>query len=38
MAFRFRNFQVYKDARKFRKEIKDLSDTFPKEELFVLTS
>jgi four helix bundle protein len=37
--FRFRQFQVYKDARKFQKELKDLSrKKFPKEEQFCLTS
>ena len=37
--FRFRQFQVYKDARKFRKELKQLSkEKFPKEEQFSLTS
>lgn len=36
--FRFREFQVYKDARKFAKELKDLSKRkFPKEEQFCLT-
>lgn len=37
--FRFRNFPVYNDARKFRKDLKELvKKTFPKEEQFVLTS
>ena len=37
--FRFRQFQVYKDALIFQKEIKDLSKReFPKEEQFCLTS
>ena len=37
--FRFRNFQVYKDAIQFQKELKDLSrKRFPKEEQFCLTS
>jgi len=36
--FRFRNFQVYKDALNFQKELKDLSRKFPKEEQFCLTS
>ena len=34
---RFREFPVYKDSRKFRKEVKQLSkDKFPKEELYSL--
>lgn len=37
--FRFRKFPVYNDARKFRKELKELSKRrFPKEEQFCLTS
>lgn len=37
--FRFRKFQVYKDALIFQKEVKDLSrKKFPKEEQFCLTS
>lgn len=37
--FRFRNFQVYQDARKFCKELKDFSrKKFPKEEQFGLLS
>lgn len=37
--FRFREFQVYKDARRFAKKLKDLSRRkFPKEEQFGLTS
>lgn len=36
--FRFRNFQVYKDAIIFRKDIKTLvKDYFPKEEKYLLT-
>lgn len=38
MLFRFRNFQVYKDAKEFRKRIYHLTRKFPKEELFNLTS
>jgi four helix bundle protein len=38
MLLRFRNFLVYKEARKFRKKIYQLSMKFGKEELFVLTS
>lgn len=35
--FRFRKFPVYQDARKFRKELKQLSkEKFPKEENFIL--
>ncbi len=35
--FRFREFRVYKDARDFNKELKDLSiKMFPKEERFML--
>jgi len=37
MLFRFRNFQVYKDARVFRKEIYELTEKFPKKELFNIT-
>ena len=38
-TFRFFQFQVYKDALIFQKEIKDLSKReFPKEEQFCLTS
>ena len=37
--FRFRQFQVYKDALQFQKELKDLSrKKFPKEEQFCLIS
>ena len=37
--FCFREFPVYKDARRFRKELKELSrKKFPKEEEFCLTS
>ena len=37
--FRFREFPVYKDARKFREELKQLSrEKFPKKEQFCLTS
>lgn len=35
--FRFQEFPVYKDARQFRKELKQLSrEKFPKEEDYVL--
>lgn len=37
--FRFRDFPVYKDTQKFRKELKEFSSKkFPKEEQFCLTS
>ena len=37
--FRFRNFPVYKDSKKFRKELKELSrQKFTKEEQYNLTS
>ena len=37
--FRFREFQIYKDARKFSIELKKLSkEKFPKSEQFGLTS
>src|SRR3989338_949486 len=37
--FRFRQFQIYKDALQFQKELKNLSrEKFPREEQFCLTS
>jgi|SRR3989338_4108666 len=37
--FRFREFQVYKDARSFNKEIKNFfKNKLPKEEKFILLS
>lgn len=37
--FRFREFPVYNDARRFRKELKSFSiEKFPKEEKYCLTS
>src|SRR3990167_2917993 len=37
--FRFREFQIYKDARKFNKELKDFSKKkFPKSEQYSLLS
>ncbi|OGZ62094.1 MAG: hypothetical protein A3H51_01495 [Candidatus Spechtbacteria bacterium RIFCSPLOWO2_02_FULL_38_8] len=37
--FRFRQFRVYKDARKFAQELKEFSKKkFPKEEVFGLKS
>lgn len=39
MAFRFRKLPVYKEAVKFRKEIKEMAkEYFPKEELYILFS
>jgi len=38
MAFRFREFNVYKDAKKFVSNIYKISKRFPKEECFGLTS
>jgi len=39
IKFRFRKFQIYKDARKFVKEIKELSlHKFPKTVMFSLLS
>jgi len=37
MAFRFLNFPVYKDAKRFRKEVKQITKKFPPEERYVLT-
>lgn len=34
--FRFRDFQIYKDARELRKSLKRLSDKFPKTEDYCL--
>jgi len=36
--FRFLNFQVYKDAKELRKNLKELSKKFPKEEDYCLKS
>jgi four helix bundle protein len=36
-GFRFRDWQVYKDSRQFRKEINNLVRKFPVEERYVLT-
>lgn len=36
--FRFQDFQIYKDARNLRRELKILSKKFSKEEKFCLTS
>jgi four helix bundle protein len=35
-GFRFRNWQVYKDGRVFRKNLHTLLKGFPKDELFAL--
>jgi four helix bundle protein len=36
MAYRFQNWQVYKDARKLRQEINKIAKTLPPEERFIL--
>lgn len=36
-GFRFREWDIYKDARKFRVEIYEILKTFPIEEKFALT-
>ena len=36
MAYKFRDWQVYKDARKLRQEINRLTKTFPKDEQYIL--
>lgn len=36
MAFRFQSWQVYKDARTFRKEINAILKTYPPAERYVL--
>ena len=36
-GFRFRNWNIYDDARKFKREIYLITDQFPKEERFGLT-
>jgi four helix bundle protein len=36
--FRFRDFQVHKDARRFRKHVKELTKKFPKVETYGLRS
>ena len=38
MLFRFREFQVYKDAQVFRSGIYKLTQKFPKDEVFGLTA
>ncbi|MDP6575014.1 MAG: four helix bundle protein [Candidatus Peribacteraceae bacterium] len=37
MAFRFRQFKVYKDAKLFRKSVHDLLRKFPSSEKYKLT-
>jgi four helix bundle protein len=36
MAFRFQSWQVYKDARAFRKELNAIIKIFPLEERYIL--
>jgi four helix bundle protein len=36
MAYRFQNWQVYKDARKLRQEVNGLLKSFPKNEQYIL--
>ena len=38
MAYRFQNWQVYKDARLLRIEVGKLAKNFPKDELYILCS
>lgn len=38
MAYRFQNWQVYKDARKLRIEVNKLAKLFPKDEIYTLTN
>lgn len=38
MSYRFQNWQVYKDARILRQEINKIAKSFPKDELYILTS
>jgi four helix bundle protein len=35
-GFRFREWDIYKDAREFRKEVNKLLKTYPKEEKYTL--
>ncbi len=35
-GFRFRDWNVYNDAREFRREVNDLLKTFPREEKYAL--
>jgi hypothetical protein len=35
-GFKFRNWDIYKDARKFRMEIYSITNSFPKDERFGL--
>lgn len=36
MGYRFQNWQVYKDARKLRRDINLVAKAFPKEEQYIL--
>ena len=36
MTFLFQNWQVYKDARELRKEVKKITVTFPTDEKYLL--
>ena len=37
--FRFRSFQIYKDTRKFNKDLKEIAKKqFPKHEFYILTA
>jgi four helix bundle protein len=38
MSFKFHGWQVYKDARIFRKEVKQITKTWPSEEKYILIS
>ncbi len=38
MAYRFQNWQVYKDARKLRVDVNKLAKLFPKDEFYILTN
>lgn len=38
MPFKFHDWQVYKDARVFRKEVKQITKTWPSEEKYILIS
>jgi four helix bundle protein len=38
MAFKFENLKVWQSAVELSGQISELTDTFPKKELYVLTS
>ncbi|MDR3642802.1 MAG: four helix bundle protein [Candidatus Doudnabacteria bacterium] len=38
MSFKFHGWQVYKDARTFRKEVKQTTKTWPSDEKYILIS